>query len=376
MRHAALCLVVIAGHEGRKSAGHVSIRHSLGCAVGGRVRPARDCQLGLDRGFDACFVRTLGLKKFHSAKVAIYNLTDTPQCCAMGAGHGNDFCICPMIPALDQCNHGDGTVRQGNDGEGRMRPTEDAADTDRTDDQTQSAFNPGSVEWLARAAIARLAAEAAARAGAAAEPVPESVVDDFCKLLVAGDYIAAEAEIRRLTARRQNYAQISDGLLSMAARRLGRGWEEDSLSFADVSVAVAQIFRLNQAFRQRNVPLVRGADRFGVFATLPGQPHNLGLVLAAEAFRGEGWKVDLRLDTPARELIEITQRLRPTLIGLTISREDRRHQLAHLVISLRALPMPLRIMLGGRGAHGLARILPRGHIDRVVTDIASALREA
>jgi methanogenic corrinoid protein MtbC1 len=178
-----------------------------------------------------------------------------------------------------------------------------------------------------------------------------------------------------LTARRQNYAQISDGLLSLAARKLGRGWEDDQLSFADVSVAVAQIFRLNQAFRQRNVPLVRGTGKLAIFATLPGQPHNLGVVLAAEAFRTQGWKVDLRLDTPAREIVEIAQRLRPALVGLTISRDDRRHQLAHLVVSLRALPMPFRIMLGGRGAQGLARTLPRGHVDRVVTDIGSALRE-
>lgn len=267
-------------------------------------------------------------------------------------------------------------MRQSKDDEGRNRPSDGADEPEQSSTAPATGFGPGSVEWLARAAIARLAEEAAARAGSAAAPVPDSVVKNFCALLVAGDYPAAEAEIRRLTARRQNYAQISDGLLSLAARHLGRCWEDDSLSFADVSVAVAHIFRLNQAFRQRHVPLVRGTERLGIFATLPSQPHNLGLVLAAEAFRGEGWKVDLRLDTPAHDIIEITQRLRPSLVGLTISREDRRHQLAQLVLGLRALPIPLRIMLGGRGAQGLARVLPRGHIDRVVTDIGSALREA
>jgi len=205
--------------------------------------------------------------------------------------------------------------------------------------------------------------------------VPEGVVDAFCSLLVAGDHDAAESLIRRMTARRQNYAQIADGILSEAARRLGRRWEEDSLSFGDVSIAIAQIFRLNQRFRQRNVPMVRGSDKLALFASIPGQPHNLGLVLAAEAFRSQGRKVDLRLDTPAREIVDIAQRMRPTLVGLTISREDKRHQLAHLILSLRSLPVPFRIMLGGRGALGLARVLPRGHVDRVVTDIASALKE-
>ena len=257
-----------------------------------------------------------------------------------------------------------------------MRPAEDAPEAGGDLGQGQPTVNPKSVEWLARAAIARLAEESAARSAVAENVVPEGVIEAFCSMLVSGDYAAAESLVRRLTARRQNYSKIADGLLSEAARRLGRLWEEDSLSFADVSIAISHIFRLNQRFRQRNVPLVRGSDKLALFASIPGQPHNLGLVLAAEAFRGEGLKVDLRLDTPAREIVEIAQRMRPTLIGLTISREDKRHQLAHLILSLRELPVPFRIMLGGRGALNLARVLPRGHVDRVVTDIASALKEA
>lgn len=279
-------------------------------------------------------------------------------------------------PAAVACRlTGDGTVRQSKDDDARAQAGRDSPDSAVDAGSDGRSINPGSVEWLARAAIARLAREAAVRAGAS-PPLPESVVAGFCEHLVAGDYAAAEAVVRRLTTHSQDYAKIADGLLSRAARRLGESWEADKLSFADVSVAVAQIFRLNQAFRQRNVPLVRGPERLGIFATIPGQPHNLGLVLAAEAFRGEGWQIDLRLDTPARDIIEIARRQRPALIGLTISREDRRHQMAHLILSLRALPMPIRIMLGGRGALGLARILPRGQIDRVVTDITSALREA
>jgi methanogenic corrinoid protein MtbC1 len=261
-------------------------------------------------------------------------------------------------------------------GEGRADPSGDATSDGADGVPDRARVDPVGVEWLARAAIARLAAEAALRAGPEPAALSDHVVEHFSELLAAGDYAAAEAVLHRLTGQRQDYARIADGLLSRAARRLGQRWEEDSLSFADVSVAVAQIFRLNQAFRQRHVPIRRGAARLGLFATLPGQPHNLGLVLAAEAFRGQGWDVELRLDTPSREIVELAQRHRPSLIGLTISREDKRHQLAHLILTLRALPVPFRIMLGGRGAVAIARVLPPGQVDRVVSDIASALREA
>jgi methanogenic corrinoid protein MtbC1 len=235
------------------------------------------------------------------------------------------------------------------------------------------AVDPRRIELLARAAIARLADPSASHPVVTA---PDVDLDGFCRALVGGDFDHAAAMLRRLTALRQDYAQIADGLLSEAARRLGRAWEEDKLSFADVSVGISQIIRLNQQFRRRHVPLIRHPDRTAFFATLPGQAHNLGLLLAAEAFRGEGWAVELRLDAPAQEIAALALRLRPRLVGLTISREDKRHHVAQLVTTLRALPVRFRIMLGGRGAAALATSLPPGRIDRVVTDIAAALDEA
>ena len=77
------------------------------------------------------------------------------------------------------------------------------------------------------------------------------------------------------------------------------------------------------------------------------------------------------------EVLDAARRLRPELVGLTISREDKRHHpLELLTAELRGLPMRMRIMLGGRGAAEFARHVPAGRIDRVVTDIDSALREA
>lgn len=241
---------------------------------------------------------------------------------------------------------------------------------DRDSDTPGARLTP-SVEALARAAIDRLAQE-----GRGSHGLSEKALEAFCGMLLSGDYQGAERMLQHLTSLRQSYARIADDLLADAARRLGTGWEEDRLSFADVSVAISHIFRLNQSFRRRHVPVRRGPERLALFATLPGQAHTLGLVLAAEAFRGAGWQVDLRLDAPMIRVIEAAKRLRPELVGLTISREDKRHQLGLLTAELRALPVPFRIMLGGRGAAAFARHLPPGRIDRVVTDIETALREA
>jgi methylmalonyl-CoA mutase cobalamin-binding subunit len=147
------------------------------------------------------------------------------------------------------------------------------------------------------------------------------------------------------------YARVADGLLSAAARRLGEMWQRDELSFFEVSIAVSLIFRLNHDHAQRHVPIAREPDlRQAVFATLPGQAHNLGLVLAAEAFRQADWQVTLLLDSATGLILDRVRRLRPEIVGLSVSNLDRTHQVERLISDLRALAGRFRILLGGTAA--------------------------
>jgi methanogenic corrinoid protein MtbC1 len=222
--------------------------------------------------------------------------------------------------------------------------------------------------------LARVALERVAQRDGTAEYSPE-FIESLCVMLMAGDYAGAERALVRVTANRPGHARLADGILAAAARNLGRKWDEDAASFAEVSIGVAQIMRLNQAFGQRHKPVTRRIDRrMALFATLPGQAHNLGLVLAAEAFRQQDWQVTLLLDTPGLEVVERARRLRPEAVGLTVSSVDRKHKHANLVNELRALPWPFRILLGGSAARDLSRTLPKRSRVKVVSDITSALR--
>ncbi len=229
--------------------------------------------------------------------------------------------------------------------------------------------NPHAVELLARIALERLA-----RREETAE-LSRDFLESLCGLLMSGDYPAAERIVEAMTADRPGHARLADGILTATARHLGRKWETDEASFAEVSIGVAQIFRLNQAFGQRNRPLTRSLDRrLALFATLPGQAHNLGLVLAAEAFRQEDWQVTLLLDTPSLGIQERVRRLRPEAVGLSVSDSDRKHRHARLIGELHALPLQFQVLLGGGAARDLARTLPKAVRVTVVSDIASALR--
>ena len=184
----------------------------------------------------------------------------------------------------------------------------------------------------------------------------------------------AERVLRAAAHRRAGYAQVADGLLSAAARRLGQMWQSDEISFFEVSIAVSLIFRLNHDHAQRYVPIARDATlRQAVFATLPGQAHNLGLVLAAEAFRQEDWQVALLLDCATGLILDRVRRLRPEVVGLSVSNMDRTHQVERLIGDLRALPIGFRIILGGSAAERVFNALPQQQGVDVVGDIQMAL---
>jgi hypothetical protein len=68
-------------------------------------------------------------------------------------------------------------------------------------------------------------------------------------------------------------------------------------------------------------------------------------------------------------------RLRPEVLGLTVSGSDRMTRIGFLVREVNRLPVPVTILLGGQGAAKLAAALPAERKVRVVTDIVSALRD-
>jgi methanogenic corrinoid protein MtbC1 len=234
-----------------------------------------------------------------------------------------------------------------------------------------NAAAPDRVDALARHVLRRLAD------GEVTPAVSDAFLDGFCTLLRSGDGEAADRLLRSMLVGRAGYAPLADGILSAAARRLGEKWQADAVSFAEVSIAVGQILRLSQTHAQRHVPLdIDRAQRQAVFATLPGQAHSLGLVLAAEAFRQANWQVTLLLNTPAQEVLDRVRRIRPRTVGLSLARLDRQHQILGLIEGLRDLPYRVRVVLGGGAAGRFAATMPPDWDVAVAHDICSALEMA
>jgi len=142
-------------------------------------------------------------------------------------------------------------------------------------------------------------------------------------------------------------------VLADTARRLGELWEQDACSFVDVTVGLN---RLHQILREHAIlnPPQPGAPhktpRSIFLMPAPGEQHIFGMLILADHFRGQGWRVDMEFSYQmgADELSMVTLQEYGCL-GFTISNHRCTKQLTDIVSTLRNTPEwgNRPIMIGG-----------------------------
>ncbi len=121
----------------------------------------------------------------------------------------------------------------------------------------------------------------------------EEEVDQLTNLLLDTEEGSFELAITVLKTHGAPIDYIVLDLIPAIARKLGKQWEDDSLSFADVSIGVNRLervihkldylFQANQLARQQNK---------AIFITgFPGSQHSLGTLIFANFLIYSGWQV-------------------------------------------------------------------------------------
>lgn len=118
-------------------------------------------------------------------------------------------------------------------------------------------------------------------------------LERFVSEVLADDDHGWTAMVRQFRDRQMPVAMIYLDVLAPAAHRLGTMWEDDSISFADVTVAVGRLQRIMRGLS----PLfdtevdVAADGRRALLVPAPGEQHTFGLSMVAEFFRRAGWEV-------------------------------------------------------------------------------------
>jgi methanogenic corrinoid protein MtbC1 len=179
----------------------------------------------------------------------------------------------------------------------------------------------------------------------------ESCIDEFVQLLLTDELEVAYAYIDSVRVRGVSLSAIYLELLAPSARSLGEMWEEDRVSFADVTVALCRLHDVMRTLSASQPPatdtLPQG--RRALLIPMPGEQHTFGLVMVADFFRRAGWDVWNDAVGSASELVSLVRHEWFTMIGISVGCESHLEGVASTIHSLRraARNKSIGVMVGG-----------------------------
>ena len=241
----------------------------------------------------------------------------------------------------------------------------------------------GQVARLETDELTRLVREDAAARSRAVQredrAVPASLGQDVERALELARVVDApglEALLRR-SAAALGVPIFLDGLVAPLLRRMGQEWEGGRLTVAQEHLATAIIQRVLEGIIHFMVA-PHGAPNL-LLATLAGDHHKMGALLAATAAAAEGWRVTyLGPGLPASEIATAAVAAGARVVGVSIVQlAERERVLAELQTVRARLPASVPLLAGGAGAVELAPALDGDgiHVVGDLSELRTALRQ-
>ena len=238
----------------------------------------------------------------------------------------------------------------------------------------RGAFAPDAVESLASDIVRRLAVTKLRVASVETSDISDEQIEAFCDALIQPSPNAALDFIRDRRGEGASRLDVYLGYIAGAARCLGTRWDEDRLSFLDVTIGSGHLYALMRALRAEGPGARTAVDarRSALFATVPGEDHGIGITVAADLFRDSGWEIDLRTRTDHDGLIAHVEDTQPHVIGLSLSTDGRLEALVRLVVAMRIVVPSAIIGIAPSSLIDAPRLRDLVDIDLVFEDAASA----
>lgn len=233
---------------------------------------------------------------------------------------------------------------------------------------------------LSEAGLSRFAADVMARVAARGSGGPVALREPLLASVMASvraqgadplDLVLAKFERARVSTE-----VLADHYIPEVARRLGRAWENDMASFAEVSIGSARLqAHLNELGRSWQADGTDGVGRSTLLLVVPeGEQHTLGARVVSGWMRRQGISVCLRVGPKATELAALLAQCRFDAAMISVACHERLESCTGLVKTLREeTSNGLRIALGGA-------ILGRGEdietvagVDIVTNDLPKAV---
>lgn len=228
-----------------------------------------------------------------------------------------------------------------------------------------------SVSRLAREVLARVA-EQASKARKERQAPSRANVEKLCHALISDDDDAGAEFIRNVRDEGATLESVYLDYLAAAARILGEWWDEDRVPFTLVTLGTSRMYAIMRAMRHLIRPANQGALKAATFASVPGEDHTLGVRMAADLFRREGWDVNLVVAKSHDELVGAIASGRHPIIGLSSANGESAVELARLMVAIRIVSPGALILVSGRCVIDNYDMVVATGADRVARDMDEA----
>jgi methanogenic corrinoid protein MtbC1 len=232
-------------------------------------------------------------------------------------------------------------------GQAAGRPSGESFDLSRVSLRAlERHLSEDSVLVLAQEVIARLAVRPPPAPEAPAPPSPERIAR-LAAALIDPDGASALADMEAARADGATLEAVYVGYLSAAARLLGERWSADDVTFGEVTMAAGRILAIMRALAVGGTAGAPRPSRRVVFAPTPGDDHTLGVRMATDLFRAEGWDVELLLGLTHQDLVDAVAASDRRLVGLSASGRRAGPALARLIVALRVARPDAFLLISG-----------------------------
>ncbi len=178
-----------------------------------------------------------------------------------------------------------------------------------------------------------------------------ALAEHFLRILLDERVEVAIDFVDRLLIADILFESVLEDLFTPVARKLGALWEDDSLSFVEVTIAMTRLQQVLRSFGPVMAPDLDPAitPRRIFITSVPGEVHTFGASIAEAFFIRDGWDVVTEVGLSRNDLLERVRSEWFDVVGLTVSVDGAMSQVAMLVRRIReaSLNPEVRIVLGG-----------------------------
>jgi MerR family transcriptional regulator, light-induced transcriptional regulator len=235
-------------------------------------------------------------------------------------------------------------------------------------------------EIIPRLLLANSVTHPSAPAPETCPTIDDAIIDDLAVVAVRGTLSDALRMVDNWQACGITLESVFLDILAPTARRLGEAWDEDTLSFAEVTIGLGRLQELlrelSPIFENHREPA--SASRRILVIQAPGEHHTLGLAMIESFFRRAGWDVVNGASLPKEEVLSIVRTQWVDVIGYSKSCDTLLEALASDITSLRraSCNKNITVMVGGSAFTGHPERVILVGADATATDGRQAVWQA